>query len=76
MGFAHVYGGPQSLERNARMAAQNNLSLGVIIALQTHSVNQTVATQAASDLRNYQWRMNGTCWAGKEVRAAANAVDC
>ncbi|KAK9807106.1 hypothetical protein WJX73_005223 [Symbiochloris irregularis] len=66
VGFAHVYGGPQSLERNTRMAAQNNLSLGVIIALQTHSVNQIVATQAASDLRNYQWRMNGTSWAGKE----------
>lgn len=70
VGFAHVYGGPQSLERNARMAAQNNLSLGVIIALQTHSVNQIVATQAASDLRNYQWRMNGTSWAGREVWAS------
>lgn len=49
------------------VAQENNLSLGVIFALQTHSVNAAIAKQAGTDLRNYQWRLNGS-WAGKEVR--------
>ena len=39
----------------------------VCVWLQTHSVNKPIADLAATDLRNYQWRMNGTSWAGKEV---------
>ena len=76
VGFAHVYGGPETLERNARLAQQNNLSLGVIFALQTHSVNKAIADLAATDLRNYQWRLNGTSWAGKEVSHRAGALPC
>lgn len=65
VGFSHIYGGPQSLTRNLTVAQKNNLSLGVIIAIQTHSLAATFSNVAATDLRNYQWRLNGTSWAGQ-----------
>ena len=69
VGFAHVYGGHDTLVRNTRLSQTNNLSLGVIVPLQTHDVDGSVTNLASQDFRNYQWRLDGATWAGEVVQS-------
>ena len=72
VGFSHIFGGPTSGASSARMANANGLSVGFIIALQTHDTNSTTAAVAANDLRLYQWRLDGKTWKGVNTGTSAN----
>ena len=72
VGFSHIFGGASTGASSARMAAANGLSVGFIIALQTHDVNSTTAAIAAKDLRLYQWRLDGKTWKGVNTGTTTN----
>jgi hypothetical protein len=57
VGFSGIYQGIEPLRTLCRLAKQNNLSVGVIIAVQTHTGG--VWFDANSDLRKVQWRLDG-----------------
>src|SRR5689334_14810032 len=59
VGFSFIYPGYTSVRRYCQIAQTNNISLGVIIAQQTHAVDATVANAARADFRGYQWRLDG-----------------
>ncbi|HEY1683794.1 MAG TPA: hypothetical protein VGG19_03445 [Tepidisphaeraceae bacterium] len=64
VGFSHVFGNPQGLLLHCRLATQNDLSVGVIIAVQTHTRFGEGIVQ--HDLRCAQWRMDGRHWQGEQ----------
>lgn len=74
LGFSFIYpaGQPEVLRRNCRMAKEHNLSLGIIIGMQTHG-NARFCTRFLDDLRNYQWRSDGSTWA--PLAAPEKALD-
>ncbi len=65
VGFSGIYQSAPSLRIQCRLAKQNNLSVGVILATQTHSGG--VPGFQATDFRDLQWRMDGTTWKGETV---------
>ncbi|MDR3710899.1 MAG: hypothetical protein P4L33_21570 [Capsulimonadaceae bacterium] len=69
VGFSGIFRGAESLRRVCRLARQNNLSVGVIIAVQTHSGG--VAFDKKADLRQYQWRLDGKTFQGKQTISKA-----
>ncbi len=64
VGFGGIFGNEATLDRNCRLARDNNLSHSVIIGTQTHALPTSVAAIAAADFRNYQWRRDGSTWEG------------
>jgi hypothetical protein len=62
VGFSGIFQGRESLERLCRIARENNLSIRVIIAVQTHSGG--VPIDGSRDLRQYQWRLDGKTYEG------------
>jgi autotransporter-associated beta strand protein len=64
VGFSFIYPGYTSVRRYCQIAHTNNLSLGVILAHQTHAVPASIANIARTDFRNYQWRLDGVTWEG------------
>lgn len=67
VGFSGIYQSAPSLRIHCRLAQQNNLSVGVILAIQTHS--RGVPGLTATDFRDLQWRMDGVTWEGEKVAA-------
>jgi len=65
VGFSGIYQSAPSLRIHCRLAQQNNLSVGVIIAIQTHSGG--VPGLNVTDLRDLQWRMDGKTWEGEKI---------
>jgi hypothetical protein len=63
LGFASIYtaGNLPLLLRQLKVFRENNIHRGVIFAMQTHDGG---VTNPNSDLRNYQWRLNGKTWRG------------
>ena len=72
VGFSHIIGGLTSASNHARMAKANGLSVGYIVALQTHDANTTTLNVANQDLRLYQWRLDGKTWKGKNTGTSSN----
>lgn len=67
VGFAHIFQSTSSLRTHCRMARANNLSVGVIIAVQTHSGSFGFPRIVAQDFRRMQWRLDGKTWQGESV---------
>ena len=63
IGFASIYtaGNLPLLLRQLKIFREQNIHRGVICAMQTHD-NSLINPD--SDLRNYQWRLNGKTWRG------------
>jgi len=76
VGFSLVYNSQNSqrLIELCKLAKQNNISLGVILACQTHS-NPAASKVAESDFRLFQWRMNGSTWRGGSNQARTGQSD-
>jgi hypothetical protein len=64
VGFSFIYPGLASTRRYCQIAQTNNISLGVILAQQTHSLSSTIANIARTDFRDYAWRLDGVTWEG------------
>src|ERR1043166_8090867 len=64
VGFSFIYPGLASTRRYCQIAQTNNISLGVILAQQTHSLSSTIANMARTDFRDYAWRLDGVTWEG------------
>ena len=64
VGFSFIYPGLASTRRYCQLAQTNNVSLGVILAQQTHSLSSTIANLARNDFRDYAWRLDGVTWEG------------
>ena len=64
VGFSFIYPGLASTRRYCQIAQTNNISLGVILAHQTHSLSSTIANMARTDFRDYAWRLDGVTWEG------------
>ncbi len=64
VGFSFIYGGLANTRRYCQIAQTNDISLGVIIAQQTHSFSSTIANVARTDFRSYAWRLDGVTWEG------------
>lgn len=62
VGFSFIYPGLASTRRYCQIAQTNNISLGVILAHQTHSLASTIANIARTDFRDYAWRLDGVTW--------------
>lgn len=75
VGFAHIMGSEQSLRVQCRMSKANNLSAGVIIAVQTHSGSFGFPKLVAQDFRRMQWRLDGKTWEGKQVTDKNGSVE-
>lgn len=67
VGFSHIYQSQASLQTHCRMAKANNLSVGIIIAVQTHSGSFGFPAITDKDFRRMQWRLDGTTWQGESV---------
>ena len=63
VGFAFILPGLEQGRTICRVARQKDLTLGVILGVQTHS-NGGLRKKLGADLRCFQWRMNGTNWEG------------
>jgi hypothetical protein len=64
VGFGGIMGSEARLEQVCKLSKQNNLSHITILGIQTHAIPSTIKTIANNDLRNYQWRKDGTSWNG------------
>src|ERR1043165_4846106 len=64
VGFSFIYPGLSSTRRYCQIVQTNNISLGVILAQQTHSLASTIANIARTDFRDYAWRLDGVTWEG------------
>ena len=67
VGFSHIFGSLATASNHARVAKANGLSVGYILALQTHDANSTLINIANQDLRLYEWRLDGKTWKGKNT---------
>jgi hypothetical protein len=65
VGFSHIFGGIKPLRAHCRLAKANNLSVGVIIGVQTHS--GSCRDLVMRDFRRMQWRLDGRTWQGQQV---------
>ena len=75
VGFSHIYQSQSSLRTHCRMAKANNLSVGVIMAVQTHSGSFGFPSLADKDFRRMQWRLDGTTWQGESVTDKNGSVE-
>ncbi len=67
VGFSHIFHSTSALRIHCRMAQANNLSVGVIIAVQSHSGSFGYPALLEQDFRRMQWRLDGTTWQGESV---------
>ncbi|BDI33095.1 hypothetical protein CCAX7_51460 [Capsulimonas corticalis] len=67
VGFSHIFHSTPSLRIHCRMAKANNLSVGVIIAVQSHSGSFGYPPLLDKDYRRMQWRLDGVTWNGESV---------
>lgn len=64
-GFAGIFRNETNIERNFKLARENDISLGLIISqAQTHALNSTIKNLLKADIRRYQWRLDGVNWFG------------
>jgi len=75
VGFSHIFHSTPSLRLHCRMAKANNLSVGVIIAVQTHSGSFGFPPLVDQDFRRMQWRLDGTTWQGESVTDKNGSVE-
>ncbi len=73
VGFSGIYQSAPSLRIHCRLAQKNNLSVGVILAIQTHSGG--VPGFKVTDFRDLQWRLDGTTWEGEKVVGKNGSVE-
>lgn len=67
VGFSHIFHSAPALRVHCRLAKANNLSVGVIIAVQSHSGSFGYPALVGQDARRLQWRLDGTTWQGEAV---------
>lgn len=65
VGFAHIFRSEPALLLHCRLAQKNNLSVGTIIAVQTHDGLGHEAV--LHDFRCAQWRLDGKTWEGQQA---------
>ncbi|PQV64307.1 hypothetical protein B1R32_106153 [Abditibacterium utsteinense] len=75
VGFSQIFHSTQGLRLHCRMAQANNLSVGVIIAVQTHSGSFGYPALLNQDFRRMQWRLDGTTWQGESVTDKNGSVE-
>lgn len=75
VGFAHIFQSSASLRTHCRLSNANNLSAGVIIAVQTHSGSFGFNKLAGQDFRRMQWRLDGKTWKRERVTDKSGNVE-
>jgi hypothetical protein len=67
VGFSHIYGRLEPLRLQCQLSKANNLSVGVILAIQTHSGSFGAPALVKQDFRRMQWRLDGKTWKGDKT---------
>jgi hypothetical protein len=73
-GFSGIFRDESNIERNFRMARENGISLGLIIAVQTHALPGAIRDLLNADVRRYPWRQNGVDWYGVSSTAGDGSI--
>jgi hypothetical protein len=73
VGFSGIFRGIDSLRMICRIAKANNLSVGTIIAVQTHSGG--ISFNKKVDLRQFQWRLDGKTYQGVPAYAKTGTIE-
>lgn len=73
VGFSHIFQNIQSVRLQCKLSKANNLSVGLIIAVQSHTGG--IPISVTTDFRRMQWRLDGKTWKGEVTKGASDTLE-